>query len=260
MKLSKETAVVLVGVIILLGFFPRPADMDFASAFGTKNTGVYLTKLAVQVSPAIPLVLCLIYAFSIFRLNIAWTITFSVIIGLVGALLTLSVAAFSGPGFEIVFAQGTSLTLAIVGGVLLLTAKLDEWAKTRVMAVSGLTAGILAALWSLFSAVSVVYQTVQLTQGLPFCLAYHSNEIAEIEAFSDLRGFSFYTTKTGYKDSSSWFFHAVLIVDTENEIRLYNWSPRNLRFYPVKLRSRLIIPIGNSCLPQADFWRKMSVI
>jgi hypothetical protein len=45
-----------------------------------------------------------------------------------------------------------------------------------------------------------------------------------------LRGTRLFTTFTGYKSTSRWYFHAVLIVDGEKGREYWNWSISRMRF------------------------------
>lgn len=107
--------------------------------------------------------------------------------------------------------HGVSLTLAAASSVLWLDFEHLQ-RRWKILTVAGLCFAGFAAAWSLSLVPAVVIRTNQVADGHPFCLARHG-PAEPIESFWELRGFSFYTTWTGYKSTSTWYYHGILIVD-----------------------------------------------
>ena len=124
------------------------------------------------------------------------------------------------------------------------------------LALTGLAIAVAASVWSLQAVYSVMNQAKDTADGSPFCIAQH-HDSAPIESLSELRGFRFYTTATGYKDSSTEYFHGVLAVQADGT-RYYNWSPRNQRFDLIEEAMR--VSVRDVCKPKADFLTTLSII
>lgn len=168
----------------------------------------------------------------------------SVVIGL---LLTLAsgVLALSS---DTQLLHGISLTIAIASSFLIWSGR-DGKPNPSWIAKIGISISTLIAFWSLLTIPMLLLQARLITDGSPYCIAEHS-ENSPIEALHGLRGFSFYTTKTGYKSTSEWYFHGLMIVDHPDDQRVYNWSPRHWRFDLVERPDAPIEPVRNVCVPK----------
>ena len=117
--------------------------------------------------------------------------------------------------------------------------------------VAAVTAG---AFLSLLGAFVVVGQSALIADGRPYCVARHDAERA-VRSLGEVRLFSFYTTATGYKSTSRWWFHGVLTVDDPTGTRYYNWSPRLFRFDRIERPYVQLQPVTDLCEPSKSFWR-----
>ena len=64
---------------------------------------------------------------------------------------------------------------------------------------------------------------------------------------------AFFTTFTGYKCTSRWYFHAVLIVDGENGREYWNWSISRMRFERFYNPDRFVERPTYVCQPNPSF-------
>lgn len=119
---------------------------------------------------------------------------------------------------------------------------------------------VVLAIWSAASGVLAGTQAVTLADRYPYCIATSTrgSPYGPLRSLFELRGTNFYTEHTGYKDSSRWYFHAVLIVSAEQGRRYWNWSILRLRFEPIECFERLVEPIQGACLPETDFLSRLS--
>ena len=168
-----------------------------------------------------------------------------------GLTITAASAAASGPGSLIVLVEGIALTLAVAATFRLL-ARPDGDARTRRAALMRMAPATAVALWSLGAAGLIAASATRISDGRPYCLARHGDTEA-VESLAALRGLSFYTTRSGYKSSSNWYMHGILIVETGAAPEVYNWSPRRLRFDRLREPGRLTIDPRGNCKPRADF-------
>nr|WP_321511041.1 hypothetical protein [uncultured Celeribacter sp.] len=106
----------------------------------------------------------------------------------------------------------------------------------------------LISLWSLVAMALALNQISALTQGAPYCVARSG---APIHSIADLRGLAFYTDETGFKSTSRWTFHGVLLTEDQ----AWNWSPQRLRFDPIP---KVVFPEIRrpECPLEANFLRK----
>jgi hypothetical protein len=140
-------------------------------------------------------------------------------------VVLLVAIAFSGPGFfHILIDYGVLFCcyLLVLRTVWLFMKKRSS-ALISVFNNFLLIVISLASFWSLGVAALVSYQSVKIANDKPYCLAIAAKEITSLW---QLRGADFYTTATGYKDSSRWYFHGLL----KTYAGEWNWSSRLLRF------------------------------
>lgn len=223
--------------LIFAGFMPRPADLNFfvstdgdslstPSWFSLSDVFSVLVGI-VQLMPAAPLAVglwlalcgpCLPAALATFLAGMSlW----------IGWALTLVTCAFAGPGATLTFLYGGTLTVAIWASLALLS-KAAPSARRQRRVRAALALASLAALWSLAAMAVAQISAKRIAAQRPYCLLRH-------DSFSpaDPRGFFSYTSASGYKDSSTWYFHGLLLIETASGPAVYNWSPRRLRFDPI---------------------------
>jgi len=183
-----------------------------------------------------------------------WPVAIAVF--LVGLFLTLASAAFSSPHSTLFsVTHGGALSLAGASSVLCLAIGRIDSNGAR-LAFSGMALSAAAAAWSLLSVPSVVFQANRISAGYPLCISHHGPS-SDVSSIWDLRGFSFYTTDSGYKSTSGWYFHGILIVDGNDGRQYFNWSPRRFRFDRVEHPERFIASLRNLCEPSSAFWSEL---
>ncbi|MEP4199347.1 MAG: hypothetical protein ABJL99_27285 [Aliishimia sp.] len=206
----------------------------------------------IAVAPLLPALAALIRLRVSAPLPKKVVIALAVLTGAFGILVSLLNAALSGVGTGLALMHGLSLTIAVVGSILLLSS------QTMKIAVV-LTVPVAVAIWSLASVAAVTLQANNISSGRPFCLAPHSPN-SDTQSFAQLRGLTFYSTSSGYKSTSRWYFHGVLLVETEGEIEAYNWSPRRLAFRRIEQPQKFIATPLTTCTPQREFWDTLSAL
>jgi len=219
--------------------------------FDERANGPFRTiQLTIQISPAIPLI-CVLVSFLCGRAIAPAVIRpMAGIAFLTGALLTLVNAALSSSGsFQLSIIHGVSLSCAATAGLLILSFGRLNTNEIR-FAWSGLIISSVVALWSLIAVPVILIQANNIARENPYCLARHDRS-AQTSSATDLRGLSFYTTATGFKSTSNWYFHGVLIVETESGLQYFNWSPRYFRFDRIEHPDRFIVPLRGLCMPSA---------
>ncbi|TNB49558.1 hypothetical protein FF124_00935 [Martelella lutilitoris] len=180
----------------------------------------------------------------------------AIIVFLAGLFLTLLCLAFASTlSRPLLLTQGSLLSVAVASGVLCLAIR-EERSRIARLAISGMAVSAAAAIWSLLSVPAVVFQANQTAAGAPFCIAHHHSSSA-IGSLWNLRGFAFYTTASGYKSTSDWYFHGILVVDGDDGPRYFNWSPRHFRFDRIDHPERFIAPLKNLCTPSSAFWAEL---
>ncbi|ATG47723.1 hypothetical protein CEW89_09180 [Celeribacter ethanolicus] len=131
-------------------------------------------------------------------------------------LPSLLILIMSGPGMTHIFLYIFVTWAALIG----------LWAQRSRMGQALLLTVTFISLWSLGTMALAASQIIAKTQGAPYCVARSG---APIHSIAELRGLAFYTDETGFKSTSRWTFHGVLL--TENQA--WNWSPQRLRFDPI---------------------------
>ncbi|MBI1492960.1 hypothetical protein [Halocynthiibacter styelae] len=239
-------SLLLLSLLILAGHL-QLVDTDASDHYSGLVQSVYLL---VQTSPAIPLV-CVTIRFLRGRPASPVLIRMLAISAfLSGILLTLINAVLSSSAsFQISTLHGVSLTFTATAGFLILSFGRLSTSEVR-LAWSGFLISSAAAFWSLLTVPVILIQAGSIASGNPYCLAQHSRQ-EQTSAATDLRGFSFYSTATGFKSTSNWHFHGVLIVEAEDGQKFFNWSPRRFRFDRIDNPQRYIVPFENLCMPAA---------
>lgn len=205
--------------------------------------GVYLLA---WVAPALPALIALLTLAGLSQIPAHYARWLAVSAMVVGLLLTLASGVFSlFSGTQVL--HGVTLTIAVASSFLIWSGR-DGKAQPSRLAILGNAVSTTAALWSLLTVPMILIQAHYIAAGSPHCIAYHLPN-SPVETLHELRGFSFYTENTGYKSTSEWFFHGLMIVDHPDGLEVYNWSPRRWRFDLISQPDVLIAPVRHVCVP-----------
>ena len=168
-----------------------------------------------------------------------------------GSLLAILVsAALSGPGFPFAVVQSSAASGAVIGAAALLEGRMRLALATAVFPT-------VIAIWSLGSGAAAASGASLIADGRDYCLARQGGP--PVRRWAELRGIALYTDRTGYKSTSRWYFHAVLLVDDAGGGSSFNWSPRRLRWERLEYPERLIEPVRGSCEPSPAFLRHLDL-
>lgn len=181
----------------------------------------------------------------------------SLALAVLGLAFTLFWALLDGAGGLLTLLRGTAITSAVAFSVLLLSVpKPFLFAKPLLI-----TGGVATAMsvWSLSAAWIVTSSAKTLANGRPFCVAHHDRGEA-VQRLADLRGLSFYTIVSGYKETSRWYFHGLLLISDSSGLIAYNWSPRKLRFDLLERPEIQFASPLSACTPRQGFWNNVSTI
>ena len=205
--------------------------------------GIYLVT---WLAPVLPLILAGLVLLGLRLIPSAVAKTLAAFSVTAGLFLTLASGAFSLSSTT-QWLHELTLTVAVASSFLIWSGRDGELQPSRT-AKLGIAAATIAALWSLMTVPMIRIQAHVIADGSPYCIAEHSPD-SPVETLHELRGFSFYTTNTGYKSTSEWFFHGLMIVDQPDGHKIYNWSPRRWRFDLVARPDILVEPVRDVCVP-----------
>lgn len=239
------------GGLVLAGLMQLPGDMALSQLAGPgASAGLTAVAAFVDLVPALPLALALA---GLAGGRIPWGLALglTLVSALPAAVLTLLASYDTGGGAEIILAEGLALSLAVWG---MLWCLAGQGVPGR--ALHGLA--VLAALCSLATPFAVARQARLLADGAAFCIARHEAD-RPIRSWAELRGASFHTNRSGYKDTSSWYLHGLLLVDRVQGIEVWNWSPRHLRFDPLPRAGQLVVSPFRTCTPVPAFLGRLSL-
>ncbi len=239
---------VTTGILIALGFTPIPF---FPDNLGHGAGWLYWPIGAISAIALAPLTLAIIGMVLPKPLNKFVATGFAIVAAIIGAGLTFLYATRTGAGSLLATVHGLSLTLAISASILMLAIQ-NRSKPFKTAPVILLLVPLAVALWSLISGVALVWQANRLADNRAFCVATH-DQSTPVRTFAQLRGLSLYTTTAG------WYFHGLLIVETDTGKKFYNWSPRRMRFQKIKNPERFIASPLRVCKPQTSFWGRLSL-
>ena len=234
-------------VLIFVAYY-HPLDL---SVFSSRNGNTYpkfivVMYLSAWSAPALPALIacsCLLGMNRFTPLQAKLLATFSIVAGL---FLTLASGVLTLSS-DTQALRGVTLTIAVASSFLIWSGEGDR-AQPSLWAKAWLSVATLAAAWSVLTVPNILLQARWIADGSPYCIAHHRSD-SEISSLAELRGFSFFTTNTGYKSTSKWYFHGLMIVDRKGEQLIYNWSPRRWRFDPVTRPDILVITVRDVCAP-----------
>ena len=117
--------------------------------------------------------------------------------------------------------------------------------------------------WSVRSAISAADQAHSIAAGRPYCIATpeaasSGRSYGPICGVEELRGVRLYTWATGYKSTSHWYFHAVLVVGEAAPFEYWNWSIRRMKFERFIEGPRLVVTVKSACEPVESFLSRLS--
>ena len=207
---------------------------------------IQIMYLCAWFAPVLPLLVLAFVLMGVRCLPIWLANLFAGVSLIAGLFLTLASGVLSLFS-TIQVVHGVTLTVAVASSFLIWAGD-DKKPKPSSIAKLGIAGSAMAALWSLLTVPSILIQSHTIADGSPYCIAHHWPD-TPVEALHELRGFSFYTEETGYKSTSEWYFHGLMIVDYPEEQKVYNWSPRRWRFDQVERPDGLIAHVRNACVP-----------
>ena len=211
------------GLVILLGMMQLPGDMIVPGLLGAgAGLGRIGSGLAfVDLVPVLPFLIAL-SGLAGGRIGGGTALWLILATCLPAALLTLGASYDSGGGGGIILMEGVALTLACWGMLLCLAGRVTWGRLTYGLAV-------LVALWSLTTPFFVASSVRAVAEQDAYCIARHEPD-RPILSWAELRGVSFHTNQSGFKDTSEWYLHGVLLVQRAGGVEAWNWSPRHMRF------------------------------
>lgn len=212
----------------------------------TPSPSIQILYLCIWLAPIAPLIVAGFVLMGMRRIPVWLARLLAGAALIAGLFLTLASGAFS-LGSTTQLMHGVTLTIA-VSSSFLIWAGGDHEPTPSWVAKSGIAAASIAALWSVLTVPMIQIQSHVIASGSPYCIGHHAPD-SPVSAIHALRGFSFYTEETGYKSTSEWLFHGLMVVDGPNAQRIYNWSPRRWRFDLVERPDKLIRPVRNVCIP-----------
>jgi hypothetical protein len=236
------------GILIAAGSASHSLRYDWQQLDWSASPRLSALRLLISVAPFSPLAASLLRLTRL-RLMKRVALPAVVVIGVFGAILSFFFAGFSGAGGHIALLHGMTLTASVSASFLVLCR--GEVSSSMIFP-SFLILPALASAWSLFTGVVVAASASAISDGNPYCLASHGERKA-VSSLAGLRGFDFYTTRTGYKDTQKWFFNGVLLVQKGDDRAVYNWSAARLRFDYLSTPWLLIDDPSKECLPRRNF-------
>jgi len=236
-------AVCVTAILIVAGFLRVP----FPETPWNEAT---FRVIVVALTPLLPMAMVVLRVLIRRSLNRTLAIFCGIVVLLVGLASSLVVAAFSGG--NVVLLHGAGMTLSVVGAVaVLVNWRFGLWV---------LASPALIGLWSLVAGASAYQQAQAMAWERPYCVSAHGPEHDRVQALSDLRGLTFYTTRSGYRIADSWYFHRVLLIEGDGDLDVFNWSPRAMRFDPVDQPHVFFDRLAASCMPRKDFLQNLPLI
>ncbi|MEO1109587.1 MAG: hypothetical protein AAFX90_16860 [Pseudomonadota bacterium] len=234
--------------IIFLAYLQPFNDTVFTPSASGKGQPFWVQTLYLStwIAPILPLAIAGFVSMGVHYIPATLAKLCAAISAVAGIFLTLASGVFSLFS-ETQVVHGISLTIAVSSSFLVWSGS-DGNPKPSWLAKIGVSIGTVAALWSLVTVPMIQVQAHIIAKGSPFCIAHHSPR-SKVDKLYELRGFSFYTEATGYKSTSDWFFHGLMIVDHPDAQRIYNWSPRRWRFDLVERPDAFVATVRNVCIP-----------
>jgi hypothetical protein len=210
-----------------------------------------ISRLQAGVVVAFVPLACAVLARKGVRMSSGMAIGLSILAALSGLVLSL-LAVIAVGGSPLLFLEGTMLTLAVAASPHLLSRGDDGPTAAALVMIWPALHG----LWSLMVVPCIAVSAIRTAADRPYCIAQHRDTRA-LRSWADLRGLSLYTTRTGYKSTSHWYLHAVMIVEDATEMPVFNWSFGGLRFERLAEPDWLLEPAGSECWPEPGFLSRL---
>jgi hypothetical protein len=238
------------GGVIFMGYFPDRPDLTALLRLAPRLPFLFLDIAA----PAIPFLLGLLVMW--WRLP-RWLLWIGVSIAASWIAVTVVIAALSGPGAPFVLVKGGGLAAAMIAGLGIATrTRRPRWGVGYSEVVLGAATAI--GIWSLLQVAVVLARSQQLAAGSPYCVATAKRPAdgvayGAVETLAELRGLSLFTTHTGYKSPSGFYFHALLAIARDTGTAYFNWSPQGQAFHPLPYPDRFVVRVEAACVPDVAF-------
>jgi len=290
-KNHKRYAIGLIGFLLLYLFTVRIGVEYFGTiSFGSVILANLLSMVSEEVAFAaktrslqyVPLLLPAVFLISaLFSNTSRWTsrlarvAKYLAIICSVITVLDLAPLAFaSGPAFNVsilILFSGFFLQILVFSLARQLVKAPDNSLRITPQGSIACASVLFVILFSVTSSIAVVIQTLRIADGHPYCIAMADTDkitrrsspygYGTIRNWEILRGSRFSTTKTGYKSTSKWYYHAVLIVGRQSGEREYwNWSISRLNFHKIQRPDLKIATPINGCQVRDSFFSKLPLI
>lgn len=246
----KEALSFIMAVLFFLAFFQLnffPYEFD-----GNRADIISMWVNVAYLAPLFPVLIIVIRRVVRRSFPLYVVIGGGILIFVLGFLTTVFYWALTN-GRSLPFVHGSIIMIAIISWWVFCFSESSLVLLRRLAYYFMLFVTVFSVL-SLVTPAVVIAQSRYIAKGNPFCVGEHGSG-QSVSSISDLRLFSFYTTKSGYKLNSNWYFHGVLIVEQPSRyLEFYNWSVRTLTFEEVHNNSRLVVSVRGSCWPRSDFW------
>lgn len=247
-----KIALCLGALVIFLGYIQLPYLPPPENAPVWMIVGLF----SISTAPLVPFLLIIMKFFLGLSIGRSLADGIGALSAVLGLLLTLASVALSGAGMALSLWHGLTLTGAVVTSILLFSNKDQLTLKSPLVLVFSFA--VLVGAWSLLTIPTIAFQAHKIANGRAYCIEPHGSQ-SGIMTLSGLRGLAFYTTASGFKSTSRWYFHGVLLVeDTADVLEAYNWSPRGMTFHRIEHPNRFIQnPLG-VCIPRNGFLTSLS--
>ena len=237
-------------VVIAMGFLPVPLT-------GPSLPRATWFEILICVVPLMPLAMFLLSWMVYRQMPASLGSVLSLCVLASGSLVSLALSALSGGGTELVLLHGVGLTLACSASVLLVS---EIGPKLKLAAWVMFAAPVCLGVWSVATVPIAYSQARTLAAFQPFCLAAHSRSEGTLDSLFGLRGLSFYTTRSGYKIGDEWYFHGLLLIEGNQGLEIYNWSPRRMSFDRLERPEAFFVTPLKACEPRAEFLTSVPLI
>jgi hypothetical protein len=238
----------IVSVLYCLGFY-FPGFGAIASSISAAIAPIQLPGPAFSVFYAALNLLPIIYSLNLLvrrpetaELQI-WRNVFRIGIAAMIACLpwVLLVDVFSGPAAGWKMLGYLGLLCLLIAGARSITMKLHGIRGLRPISIF-LLAPVVASAYSLLVLITAPVGAYMVAGGNDYCIAtpYHgggqNEDYGPIKSWQELRGVELATDRTGYKDTDTWYFHALLLTRQGADIVYWNWSFASLRWQPAEFK------------------------
>ncbi len=249
--------------VIALGFYvPLELNLDWSAPEGGYKLwhfAVLALVIPLMQWPLFPLLSLALFHSDKYLLWRWLAVTLGLAFGGLCLLALFPMAIMSGPGALFILTLGAAVIFHFMATIIGLSGcRMNDKTRGFILACLSITAA--AALWSFLTMPIVAVQAARTADGSPYCLVDHVEGAGEAHSsVLHLRGMNLFTTATGYKMSSRWYYHSIMLVQDGDTLRAFNWSHRRLRYDEIRNYHQKIIPIGEQCEPVPNFIRRIVI-